>query len=187
MKLTDLLAASPFALFGVHPRDWDGPAFAGDAVRDAGVLRSVQLVYLDAIDGSSLGACVSNLGTGGAAIDPVGTHVVDFVARFQPDFLLGKMKRRRFEPFPPGVFAERPVTVAVAGHTLGGIVYTHRELPLQLLRVAIRRGDAVTDLGVATWRLAAMDLAAKVQPVDVRFAKEFDAADETGYPIPDIT
>ncbi|HVL32312.1 MAG TPA: hypothetical protein VM600_01890 [Actinomycetota bacterium] len=178
LLLREVLAACPFPLFALPARGWDGPAFVGSTAR-GGVLEGLHTVrfdYIDAIDGETMGAVVSNIDARAAvSADPVSAHVLEFVSRFDADFLMRKMRRRRkFEPFPRDALAERSITIGVAGQTTGASLFTHRELPLQMVRVVIRSTGGTTDVGLGAWRLDARELAATIEPVDVRFADAFD-------------
>jgi hypothetical protein len=184
-RLSELLAEAAFPIYGVRARLWDGDSFVGDAVR-APHLAAVQLVYVDPT--GSNGCVVSSVEAGySSGVDPFEAHLLGFVSRFDPSFLMRRVGRRRFVPFRADEFAVREMVVPVAGEQVGARLYTHRSIPVQLLRTARRRGDAATDLGVGAWRLDARALAAGVETVTLAFAKEFDAPRAEPYPPPEWT
>jgi hypothetical protein len=177
--LRALLAKAPFPLFGIPPSSWEGPCFVGTVRRLEERIEALQFVYLDELDEGSMGICVSNLDAAALAagrLTPLETHLVGFISRFDDAFLLSRVKRRRFEPFPTEDIAERSLTITLASRTVGANLYTHRTLPLQLVRAPVRIGKSVTDVGVAGWRLDPVEFASRIVPVDPAFADAMDAA-----------
>lgn len=181
MRLRAVLAEAPFPLFAIDPAEWNGLAFVGDIRRIAGRVVAVKVVYLDALDASTMGAAVSALSPE-AREHPLDDHVVDFVSRFEPRFLAERAKPRRRVLLPQEEFSRREVTLTLAGRLCGAELYTHRSLPLQLVRAAVLVGSAAADVGIAAWRLSALDLAPKVRAVDVAFAEAFDRQQEPESP-----
>jgi hypothetical protein len=172
----DLIARATFPLFAIPPAAWDGPSLVGSFTTEGERVRDIQFVYLDQIDERSMGICVGNIDGAAKVPDAVEIHLVNFVARFDDEYLVSRVKRRRFEPFPPSDFRVVTQTVALAGRTVGASMYTHTTLPLRLLRAPVRIGSTITDVGIAGWRLDPLDHLAKVVPVDVTVATAFDAA-----------
>lgn len=178
IALTPLLATARIPLFAVAPDRWEGSAFIGEVgARHEGISTAhlVQFVYLDDIDGTTMGAQVSNLDPVAHAADPIRDHVTRFVARFDAAAAVPHGMFRKRLPFALGEFSRKELTLPVAGETRGAVVLTHRTMPLQLARTAVRRGSHATDLGIATWRLDVREFAAKVEGVDAPFAAVWDA------------
>jgi hypothetical protein len=175
-RLKDVLSTTTFPLFAIRPGEWSGACFLGFTSRANERLCGAQFHYLDALDERSMGACVSSIdGARAQQGDPIEAHLVPFISRFDDEFLVSRVKRNKFEPFKPGEFTTKTAGVHLAGRNVGGTIYAHSELPVILLRAAIRIGAAVTDIGIAGWRLDPADLLPKVVLVDAIIAAEFDA------------
>lgn len=181
VALTPLLRSARMPLFAISPDRWDGPAFIGEVgVRHeaAKVVHLVQFVYLDDLDGSTMGAQVSNLDAREHPADPIRDHVLRFVARFDARAAATRGRIRKVTPFGPSEFSRKEMTLAVAGETKGAVILTHRSLPLQLARVGARVGDHATDLGIVAWRLDVRAAAEKIDRIDPPFAATWDARAE---------
>lgn len=191
-KLAELLAEATFPLHAVPPSRWEGQAFVGFTGyrSEPRVLEVVQIDYLAGVEEGPFGAVVSNLDgstllrADGGLVDPAPAHLMNFVSRFEEGFVERRVKRRR-PVFPPRDFAFENVVVRVRGRAMGALLAAHTALPLQLARLAFRRGDARVDVGVATWELDALDLASHLQPVDLAFATVFDEPWKPTYPPPE--
>lgn len=186
LKLAALLAEATFPLYAVPRRAWSGVAFVGTYERmtvPRPALRAVRIVYLDTAEPPPHGAVVSVLGPGAVPDARVGVldpHLVDFVSRFDEAFVERRVRARR-PAFPDAGFDALGTVVLGAGAR----IFRHRALPLQVVRLAVRRGGTAADVAVACWDLDAVDFASRLEPVDLTFAREFDAAVGEQYPPPE--
>jgi len=185
-SLAQTLAEATFPIYGVRPANWVGAPFLGTAVRLGERLERVQLLYLDDATEPPTGLGVSNLDpTAGTEVDPLEAHLGTFASRFDDRFVPRGLRRKSFKLFPPEDFGRRTLTTAVAGMQVGAELFTHREVPLTLLRTALRAPGGVVDLGVAGWASNVVRFAQFVEPVDLAFAKAFDLAGASPvYPPP---
>lgn len=181
IAVTPLLVSARMPLFAVAPARWDGPAFVGEVgVRHEGIRAAhlVQFVYLDAGDGTTSGAQVSNLDPKSHATDPIRDHALRFLSRFDASAASPRGRFRKVLPLALGEFSRKELTLPVAGETRGAVVMTHRSVPLQIARVAARRGAQLTDLAIVTWRVDIRGFAPLVVGVDPPFAAVWDARPE---------
>jgi hypothetical protein len=174
--LTQVLAEASMPLFALRPGGFD--AFVGTVAKhgDPAVVTHALILYLDEHGAAPTGIGVScaDPRTHGDE-PPLQLHLGPFAARFDERFLPRDLKPRAFELFPADEFRHDTRAAAVAGMTVGVEMWTHRESPLRLLRSALRRGEQLVDLGVAGWGVDVVEVAARLEPVDLGFAKAFDA------------
>jgi len=136
---------------------------------------------VSSIDGSAVAS---------GAVDPIQTHLTGFVPRFDARFVVERMSGRRAVPFPEADFAQRTLTTMVAGASAAAVLLVHKQLPLQLLRVAVRASTIAiaTDIGIAAWRLDSVTFTSQIERVDPAFAKDFDPlSGADAYPPPEWT
>jgi hypothetical protein len=171
----ELLARAPFPLFGIAPASWDGPVMVGGYSTSGERIRDIAFLYLDQLDERSMGLSVTNLDGAARDVEPLEVHLLDFISRFDDTFLVSRVKRRRFEPFPSGDLQIGDITVAFAGRTVAAKQVVHRLLPLRLVRAPVRIGTSVTDVGISGWNLDPLGFVGSLVPVDVAFADQLDA------------
>ena len=173
--LAQVLAEASMPLFALRPGGFD--AFVGTIARhgDPAVVTHVQILYLDEVGSPPTGVGIS-CADPRAHIDepPLQLHLAAFAARFDERFLPRDLRPSAFTLFPEHEFRHLTLSAAVGGTTVGAERWTHREVPLRLLRAALRRGEQLVDLGVACWGIDVLEAAARLEPVDLAFAKAFD-------------
>lgn len=180
-QLTAVLAEAPFPVFGIRPSRYDGDCYVGDYARSANkAIYHVSLVYQHAAS-LDAGVCVSSVAPGTLEIDALATHLSGFVARFDPGWL-AKHNKPRKPPFPRKHFQEQELVVVIAGQNAGAHLLRHKRLPLEMIRVPLRIGEAVTDIALIGWRADIRELSPSIERVDASFAREVDKADQTAYP-----
>lgn len=185
ISLTGVLRDARYPIFGVPPTAWSGPAFVGTVTRAAGAVRSVELIYLDSIDETTMGLAVGSIEGGAVAsnlVDPLEAHLTSFTSHFDPAFVMARMRGRRPVPFPPSDFGRVELTVSALGATTGAALLTHKELPLQLLRLALRGRTGAADVGIAGWRIDVKPYVDALRAVDLAFAKDFEMREALASP-----
>lgn len=178
--LVEILGQARFPLYGIRPVHWRGPSYVGDAMRDQGALTQVSIVYQHEDDLES-GVCVSSIDPRHHPGEAIEAHLIAFVSRFDPGFVMKRNKPRK-SPFPAKDFTTQEAVFAVGGQNAAAHAMRHKSLPLELLRVPLRTPDGVTDVGIAGWRAGVRDLANLVERIDAAFAREMDRANQVAYP-----
>ena len=177
IELAGVAREAPFTLYGIRASKWTGAAFVGTVARTANGIRSVELDYLDSIDETTMGlgvVCIEGAAVASGEIDPIEAHCAGFVPRFDPGYMVARMRKRRSSAFTADDFRMNTITLPVTGIVTGAELSHHKELPLQLLRVVVRAGATAVDIGIAGWRLDVKSYAWVLEPVDAAFAHEFD-------------
>lgn len=178
IPLADVAREAPFTLYGIRATQWLGASFVGTVARTPAGIRSVELDYLDSVDDTTMGlgvVCVDGGSVASGEIDPLEAHCANFVPRFDPAYVVARLRRRRAtSAFPAKDFRLRTVNVHISGAVTGAELQYHESLPLQVLRVAVRPGRSAVDVGIAGWQIDVKAFAEKLEPVDADFAREFD-------------
>lgn len=190
IRVEDLLSGTRFPMLAVDPSQWAGASFVGEVDKRDGVVSSVAFVYQMGLGPESSGYTVSNLDgqvarATGATPEVLGKHLTPFVARFDPAAVIGRVRRKRTDAFPLESFRRTTMVVTLPSGSIGAEVYRHGSLPLQAVHVAYKVGTWVTDVVIGSWNEDPVSKVPFLEPVDVRFARAFDAMGEPEYPPPE--
>lgn len=177
LQLAGVLAETGFPVLTVDPEYHEGPIYPEVGRTGTGGLtfvRGVKLHHVDSAHDPVSGAVVSNIAASEVAAhrsfsDLAEDHLVNFIARFDPELVLGPPDIPRLDL--TDFDQSEHVSSRVAGERLEFIIYGHREWPLEIAQQECLRESSVC---VAAWNTEVRGYLRHLRPLDADLAHALD-------------